>query len=237
MTPPDVTAEGPSGWHDHAVTVKFDATDDSRPISIYYALDAGDPKQGSKVRIADDGVHKVSYWAADSCGNECEAKAFVVRIDTEGPRTSIPKTVSVTQGKSAKITYVVKDVTPKAKIKLQLSGPSSHTYQLGWKTTGDAHTFKTPAGLAAGTYTVTVLAVDAAGNSASKTGTNKLTVKPKSPPNGGSTIWVGITESGECYHTLTCYHWTKDPAGNSKVTVARAKELGLRPCSVCNPPS
>jgi micrococcal nuclease len=63
----------------------------------------------------------------------------------------------------------------------------------------------------------------------------KVTVRqPK--PSTAPTIWVGITETGECYHRLTCQYYTQHPAGNQRVSLQYAKSQGYRPCSVCDPP-
>ncbi len=43
---------------------------------------------------------------------------------------------------------------------------------------------------------------------------------------------VYITDTGECYHRESCYHLKS----KTEVTISRAKALGLRPCSKCNPP-
>lgn len=67
-------------------------------------------------------------------------------------------------------------------------------------------------------------------------GTALATASKPKPQPGGATVWVGITETGSCYHRLTCRYYTQHPAGNRKVTLAYAKSQGYRPCSVCRPP-
>jgi hypothetical protein len=64
--------------------------------------------------------------------------------------------------------------------------------------------------------------------------TSVLKVKVRSPRRvSAPTIWVGITETGECYHRLTCRYYTQHPARNRRVTLQYAKSHSYRPCSVC----
>ena len=236
--PPVTLAEVPEGWRDAPVTVKLSTDDPS--ATTYYTVDDGSKQEGHRVRIRGNGIHRIVYWSVDEAGNREASATDVVRIDKSGPRTVVLRSVTITKGNHAKIDFVIRDLAPKVKAFVKLSGPSSRTFKLGTVTSGTRHTFRLPAGLAAGTYTVTVLAVDLAGNHQSRLGTNTLVVEAKPPSSagsGGSTEYlVGITETGESYHTLSCYYWTQDPEGNSKVTVSEAQASGFRPCSVCNPP-
>ena len=239
-SPPITSAVVPEGWQDSAVTVKLSADDPS--ATTYYTVDGSSKREGCRVLIRNPGVHSIVYWSVDEAGN-CEEKTTdAVRIDKSGPRTLVLHSVTVTKGKRAKIDFVIRDLAPKVKAFIKLSGPSSRTFKLGTVTSGKKHTFRLPSGLAVGTYTVAVFAVDLAGNRQSKLGTNALVVEAKPPSStgggggSGSVYLVGITETGECYHTLSCRYWTQDPEGNSKVTVSEAQALGFRPCSICDPP-
>lgn len=50
--------------------------------------------------------------------------------------------------------------------------------------------------------------------------------------DGGTTVYK--TATGKCYHTGTCKHISKS---GTPITLEKAIDLGLKPCSVCNPPT
>lgn len=161
-----------------------------------------------------------------------------ITLDTHGPRCSAPRKASVIKNRNVTLRYRVRDnLAPKATVTIKIrntSGKVVKTLRLGKRATGKLLGKRFRCRLAPGTYRFSVYAKDLAGNKQARVGSNRLTVK--TPPKPQPVVRVGITETGECYHRLTCYHFTKHPSGNSVVSLAAAKSMGYRPCKVCKPP-
>ncbi|MFW9795288.1 MAG: OmpL47-type beta-barrel domain-containing protein, partial [Candidatus Thorarchaeota archaeon] len=82
---------GLSGWYTSDVQATMIATDDLSGIdSTYYRIGFG-PLQKYIVpfSISGDGVHTISFYSVDLCGNVETMKSKTVRIDTASPTTSI----------------------------------------------------------------------------------------------------------------------------------------------------
>lgn len=100
--PPDVSApvvsmvlaseaEGAAGWHREPVIVELYAQDDrDADPRIEYAIGDGEWQVYSEpFAIEQDGVHEVHYRAIDQAGNVSEPAIGIVRIDTEGPVSTV----------------------------------------------------------------------------------------------------------------------------------------------------
>lgn len=243
--PPATNVDAPAGWQDGPVTVALNASDAFGAVETFYCVDGGAVESGSVCVVKGDGVHTVEYWSVDAAGNEETPDQVRVKIDSTPPKASLPYVLEAEEGRSATLVLLVKDKAPTAKVMIRLLGPRDRTYSRTVSTNESAR-ITLPA-LPGGTYKVSVSAIDPAGNRATKVASRNLTVNPSGGSSGGSGggsndsggggTLVGITETGECYHTLTCYHWTKDPDGNSQVTVGQAISMGFRPCSICDPPT
>lgn len=240
---PLTIAHTPDGWQDGPTKVRFDV-DDVSPAETFYSIDSGPAQAGSVCTVRGEGIHTVEYWSVDEAGNEEKPDALTIKIDSKAPRAALPYRLEAKEGAPATIVLLVKDQASKARVTIKLRGPRDKTYRRTVSTNEAAKVRLS--GLPAGKYVLAVTAVDPAGNRTTRAASKTLTVSPKptSPGGGGGSgggssggTLVGLTESGECYHLLTCYHWTKDPDGNWKTTVADAIALRYRPCSICDPPT
>jgi hypothetical protein len=110
-------------------------------------------------------------------------KTYAVRIDTQRPTTKAPYAASVTRGRTAYLKYKVVDATPNAgwaTVTIKIRNSHGHlvkSLNLGKKTVNKLLSTRFTCTLAKGTYKFSVYAKDAAGNSQSKVGSNKLTVR------------------------------------------------------------
>jgi len=110
-------------------------------------------------------------------------KTYAVRIDTQRPTTKAPYAASVTRGRTAYLKYKVVDAAPNAgwaTVTIKIRNSHGHlvkSLNLGKKTVNKLLSTHFTCTLAKGTYKFSVYAKDAAGNSQSKVGSNKLTVR------------------------------------------------------------
>lgn len=82
---PVTTDDVSSGWHDSAVTVHFNVTDNlSGPHHTNFKIDGGATGTGSAVTVGQ-GSHSVTYWSTDKAGNPETAKTVQVLVDTTVP--------------------------------------------------------------------------------------------------------------------------------------------------------
>ena len=168
--------------------------------------------------------------------------ADAVKEDSSGPRTSVRYAISVGEGERARIDYVIDDSAPNVKASIRIAGPTTRTFKLGTVSTGWRHRFTLPGSLAAGTYKVTVLAVDPAGNLQSVASSSTLVVRAASPSasgsgsgfdyGGGGSYTVYVTDTGEKYHAAGCSYLSES---SSPMSRSGAEAAGYAPCSVCNP--
>ena len=130
-----------------------------------------------------DGVHTVRYHSVDKAGNVEATKSFVVRIDTRKPSTRAPYPASVIRNGYAKLRCRIVDTKPCARygsaqiVVKKLNGHVALRKSYTHVRTNALVKLKLRCKLARGTYRFFVLAKDAAGNSQSKTGYNKLIVR------------------------------------------------------------
>jgi oligopeptide transport system substrate-binding protein len=130
-----------------------------------------------------DGVWYFHLRAQGDDGIWGPVKTYAARIDTHRPTTGAPKACSVHRGRRATLAFKVSDARPNAgwatvtiKIK-NANGRIVKSLSVGKKSVNKALSAPFICRLAKGAYRYSVYAKDAAGNSQSKVGTNKLTVQ------------------------------------------------------------
>ena len=92
-TAPATTADAPTGWQDHAVTVTLTPTDSGSGMAggqagTWYSLDGGPDTPGTSVDVGGAGIHTVSYYSKDFLGNAETPHSATVKIDTSAPVTT-----------------------------------------------------------------------------------------------------------------------------------------------------
>ena len=187
MTAPTASASGATNgaWLNHAVTVTLSAADPggSGVSSISYSLD-GVPVvalgSNTQVVLAASPNHTLTYCATDKAGNVSAQQSLTVHIDTIGPTTHA-RSASGHKGKAIRLKYLAGDnLSPQVKA-VTLTIRNAHKkvikrFTLGTKTIYTWYSVKwTPK--AKGTYRYTVTAKDLAGNTQSKAGSAKITVR------------------------------------------------------------
>jgi hypothetical protein len=231
-TPPTTTASDAGGWHSGTVRIALDAIDSESTVAkTEYRIDGKAWKTGTTVKVKGQGTHRIAFRSTDSEGNVEAASVSRVRIDNRPPTTHALNAVSVKKGNWITVRYKIADLTPRAKVKIHISGSTSKTFNRGSQPTNKVLRlrFKLPPGQ----YTYTVAATDLVGNRAVARGSNSITVKKPPAPSGPL---VEVTETGSKYHLPSCYYTNETTSGHRYMTVAQAKALGYTPCSVCNPP-
>ena len=180
--PPVTVAHGADElWHNRAVKILLEATDDlSGVAATFYSLDGGPWVQGTELVVrapadhSNDGVHVLLYASVDEAGNREEERQAKVKIDTTPPRFSW---VSV----SPRVIYSVQSVTFTFTIR-NISGPVSLTWRMydqygtlvakrtglerkpGTRTLSVSPRYPNGNPLMPGLYRVRLRLVDAAGN-------------------------------------------------------------------------
>jgi hypothetical protein len=134
---------------------------------------------------ATDGTKTVWVQFRDKVGNAATSVSDTIVLDTVKPATQAPSRASVRYGGTASLKYAVTDAVPNGgtatvtiKIKT-LGGKTVKTLRLGKKAVNPASplTAKFRCTLAKKTYRFFVYATDAAGNTQSSVGSNKLVVR------------------------------------------------------------
>jgi hypothetical protein len=181
-TPPVTTDHAPAGWQKHTVTVKLTPHDAGSGMSggqagTWYSLDGGGFVAGTSVTVPN-GSHTLSYYSRDAVGNLETAHMVTVEVDTRGPLTRALTATTVKKGAVASFTFRVNDVTPKARVTIQIlkKGHVKKKLAVGNRATGKVLIFNWRCTLAKGTYQWKVNAVDQAGNKQSKAIANRLIV-------------------------------------------------------------
>jgi len=226
-TAPVTTASYDQGWNNKLVVVKLEGSDDSGVCTTKYCVDSQSVHTGTRVVVHGDGKHTLAFWSSDEAGNVEPQQTARILIDTQGPKTDVLNSPTITQGARLSVTFVIRDHTPEATATMKVSGPQSCSYALGKLSTNKPHKYHISTKLAAGTYHVWVKATDLAGNALAAAGTSTITVNPKP-----ATVWVYITNTGECFHRWGCWCLRK-----SHIRISREEAVaeGYRPCSFCNP--
>ena len=130
-----------------------------------------------------DGVWYFHLRAVGDDGIWGPVSTYAVRIDTKPPTTSAPTSCRVRRGAVAKLSFKVSDAEPNggwATVTIKIKDSRSRlvkSLKVGRSPVNEKLSASFPCKLAAGRYTFSVYAKDAAGNSQARVGSNRLTVK------------------------------------------------------------
>jgi large repetitive protein len=152
LTAPETTTNASDDWKTSAVNLTFTAIDRLSGIAkTYYSVDSGDYAEGEAVKIAEEGVHSVSFYSIDQVGNKEEVKTVSVKVDKTAPLTTYTKTAGLT-GKAMSLNLAAND---------NLSGVAKTVYRIndGEEIVGTSIPLND-----AGNYTIRFHSVDVAGN-------------------------------------------------------------------------
>ncbi|MGO8683317.1 MAG: ComEC/Rec2 family competence protein [Thermoleophilia bacterium] len=196
------------------------------------ASDGSDTNADSIVLLLDIDGHRVLLTGDDYGATE----SYVADICARGPPLYILK-VAHHGSAYATSAYFLSETRPHyAVISV---GPNSYGHPasstVGRLKAAHATTYTTQTN---GTVTVTFYASGAVhwsfGDSSKPFVMTKATSAPVAPAQTakGSTI-VYVTATGSCYHRRGCRYLSKSCI---RITLAKAKAEGYRPCSVCDPP-
>ena len=151
-----------------------------------YRVDGAGWRDGNAVSVpAQSGVsavHRVDFYSTDGANAE-SYHSVDVRIDARRPVTSAPSSASVRRGGTVSLKYKVADgkpCAPRAMVTIRvktLKGRTVKTLSLGSRAVNATLTYRWRCTLAKGTYKYHVYAKDAAGNTQSRVGANRLTVR------------------------------------------------------------
>jgi subtilisin family serine protease len=178
---PVTTASGVDGaWHASAATVSFSAFDAGSGVDyVESSLDDGGWTRGATREVTGDAAHTLAFRAVDEAGNVEGTRWVTVRVDAGHPRALALGDAAVRRGKKVTFRYRVDDVTPQADCRIRIYKGSRQlkTLRPGLVTTNRARTHTWTCRLARGRYTWKVFATDQAGNTQSRPGTRRLTVR------------------------------------------------------------
>lgn len=196
---------GTSGWLNQPVEVTLKT--DPGTAAIYYALNDGpETTYSTPVEVSEDGRHTLTYHAVSGKGKTEDAKTLNVHIDMA------PPTAELTESGHA-----VGDVEEEAQLHFELaaadtlSGVASKQLLLDGQPVADGQTLNA-ADLGAGSHTVGYVVTDAAGNTAEKNysfritgGTVLATDKPGQPVlSSNSGYAYGLSDGN---YTVTMNLW------------------------------
>jgi photosystem II stability/assembly factor-like uncharacterized protein len=199
LAPPKTVGSGAvEWWVNHPVLITLSATATTSPVaSITYSLDGGARQTvagtstvvtiaADRTTHADDGVHTLAFTATDSLGLAQFDQTTSFKIDTRRPSTQAPYAATAARGRTATLKYKVVDARPgtdaaTVTIKVRnIAGKVVRTlgpFKSRLVNERLAATFRVPRTWRAGTYRFLIYATDDAGNTQSKVGSNRLTVK------------------------------------------------------------
>ncbi|MBF8187134.1 ThuA domain-containing protein [Nonomuraea sp. K274] len=152
------------GWHNGAVPVTLAATDETSGVaSTEYALDGGDwAPYTEAVDVSGEGQHELRYRSTDKAGNVEETKAVTLKIDTQAPTVLITGVAAGTQyGDSQDLKIAWEAVDSGSGIKTVTGTLDGGPYESG--------TVTPMYELSLGEHTITVTAVNKAGNRTDQT--------------------------------------------------------------------
>jgi hypothetical protein len=187
------TAGTTNGWYRSAVQVSLAPVDTVSGVqTTFYRVDGGTLKTyvGTPFNVSGNGLHTINYWSVDKAGNTEITRSLTIGIDTNLPNVSANATPgSVSQGPNpvtvtvsgrvtdntsgivtSSVTFSVVDeygvTQPSGSVVLGVNGTYSFTLSLpATRNVGDA----------SHVYTITVRAVDVAGNVDTHSDTVKIT--------------------------------------------------------------
>jgi hypothetical protein len=180
FTPPANAA----GWNKQAASVTLSAADAVSGVAKTEYRPAGAAAwtpYAAPFLVRAQGVSSFEYRSTDVAGHAEAAQTLAVRIDGLRPTTAAYR-ASVVKGKRVKLAYKVGDALPgseKAKVTLKLfkGAALKKTLKLGVRASNLKQSHSWRCTLARGRYTLKVYAADIAGNTQSKVGTARLTVR------------------------------------------------------------
>ena len=180
-TAPATTATAvPAGWSKKPVTIGLKGSDTLSGVArTEYSINNGASwTTGTSATIRTNGVTKVLYRSVDVAGNVETAKSVTVNVDSAKPLPRAMARCLVFQGRAMRLQYRVIDVSPKAKVTVEVWQGKRRLLvaKLGWKPTNASLAYVHKATLAPGMYTYKVYAKDLAGNVQAKPSTNELEV-------------------------------------------------------------
>lgn len=167
LTAPTTTADehGYHGeWVNHQVNISLSAADQNGLSGVqatYYTIDGGTAQtynSGTGIVVSSPGVHNVTYWSVDNAGNVETGHTLTVQIDTMPPETSITSAPnSLTNNNNATFNMLGSDTGGSGLVRFeyQLDGSGN------WTPTNEVLNLS---GLTDGNHTLSVRALDAAGN-------------------------------------------------------------------------
>ena len=193
LTPPTTTVRGAdTRWHNRAVTLTFSAIDKGGSGTAYtqYSLDKGATWERATTLTlaapsshANDGSHTILYRSVDAAGNIEQARSCTVNIDTCRPKPVVNWAATARSGHTASLRYCISDHRPGSPtvtvtIKVKTSrGRLVRKLVASGVTVNKRLVMSFVFRRTAGRYRFFVYATDAAGNTQSSVGSNRLTVK------------------------------------------------------------
>lgn len=168
VTPPTTSDNSPSTWQNTDFTVTLTCTDsDSGCRETLYSIDGGMMQTGTSILISEEGDHTIEYYSIDNAGNEEIPETTHAKLDKTSPAISIisPEPKDYIQTEIVFLNIASTDVP---------SGIASTTVTIdGTTIVDDKIDLRT---LTLGPHTLTIEAVDIAGNKATRSIT--FNIKP-----------------------------------------------------------
>ncbi len=168
---------GGGNWYTSNVEASATASDATSGIaSIEYNADGSGWQAYSAPVDFSDGSHTIQFRTYDAAGWSAETETFSFQVDTTGPHIKLPSRWYIWETGET----IIKDDSSKvASVTIIISDPQGRWKKVKWHWTPDTHQFLHTIswnrvfadGVTApiGTYNVSVIAVDNAGNSSEKT--------------------------------------------------------------------
>ncbi|WP_407355483.1 beta strand repeat-containing protein [Methanolobus sp. WCC5] len=161
-TAPVTTDDAPVGWQNSSFTITLTASDvsGSGVNSTFYKVNDGSWISGTSVLIDTDGNNTVTYYSVDNVGNVESNNTVYAELDTTAPVVYIDPVTTPTNVSSQTINGSVVDVNLAS---VTVNGVSASL---------DGNNYSATIDLTEGANTITVVAVDSAGNSGSNSSTS-----------------------------------------------------------------
>ena len=173
-------------WINSDASIKLSATDNtggSGLKSTFYTI-AGQTTAGTSISVSSEGTTPVTYYSVDNAGNKETAHGFTVKLDKTKPTLSDNAPADWVKGP---FTYTLTAVDT-------LSGIASYSYKIG---SAEAVSGVNSVELKdSGSYSITLNAIDNAGNTATKSSNVKVDVTaPVITHDFTSTTWLSTDQT------------------------------------------
>jgi hypothetical protein len=173
-----------AGWYNAPVTVTLHASDTtSGPAGSQYRLSGAATwtPYTAAFLVSTQGTSTWEYRSTDLAGNLEAAKSLTVKLDSVKPTTKA-YAAAASKGRKAKLAYLVSDAKPGCgqavvTLKIYQGKKLRKTLKAGTCASNAKTNYSWRCTLAEGKYTLKVYATDIAGNTQSKVGSAKLTVR------------------------------------------------------------